>query len=96
MPRYIEKALKWLQCKPKVSPQYSPHTHIHIQYATTKTRQYATAPETSPLLDPKEIKHIQSITGSFLYYDRALENTILPDFNEIASAQSKPTGGKQT
>ena len=91
MPGYVKKTLLRLQYKQKVSPQYSPHRHIPIVYATKNTRQYATAPDTSPLLGPKDTKYIQSVTGSFLYYGRALDNTILPALNEIASEQSKPT-----
>ena len=91
MPDYITKALQRLQYKCKVSPQYSPHAHIPIKYATKNTRKYATAPDTSPLLNPKETTHIQSTTGTFLYYGRALDFTILPALNEIASAQSSPT-----
>ena len=83
MPGYLEKALKRLQYTPKISPQYSPHAHIPIQYATQNTRQYATAPDTSPLLGPKQTKYIQSVTGSFLYYGRALDFTILTALNEI-------------
>ena len=30
IPGYLEKILQRLQYKPKVSPQYSPHAHIHI------------------------------------------------------------------
>ena len=91
MPGYLEKALQRLQYKQKVSPQYSPHAHIPIQYATKNTRQYATAPDTSPLLNPIETKYIQSVTGSFLYYGCVLDFTILPALNEIASAQAQPT-----
>ena len=85
MPDYVKKTLARLQHTPKVSPQYSPHAHIPIVYATRNTRQYATAPDTSPLLNPKDTKYIQSVTGSFLYYARALDHTILPALNEIAS-----------
>ena len=91
MPDYVKKTLARLQHTPKVSPQYSPHAHIPIVYATRNTRQYATAPDTSPLLNPKDTKYIQSVTGSFLYYARALDHTILPALNEIASEQSTPT-----
>ena len=91
MPGYLEKALERLQYNKKIYPQYSPHAHVPIQYATKNTRQYATAPDTSPLLNPKETKYIQSVTGSMLYYGRALDHTILPALNEIASEQSSPT-----
>ena len=91
MPGYVKKTLQRLQHIQKVSPQYSPHAHIPIVYATKNTRQYATAPDTSPLLSPKDTTYIQSVTGSFLYYGRALDNTILPALNEIASEQATPT-----
>ena len=78
MPGYVENTLSSLQHTPKRSPQYSPHAHIPIVYATKNTRQYATAPDTSPLLNPKETQYIQSVTGSSLYYDRVLDNTTLP------------------
>ena len=91
MPGYLEKAFQRLHYKQKIFPQYSPHAHIPIKYATKNTRQYATAPDISPLLDPKGTQHIQSVTGSFLYYGRALDFTILPVLNKIASAQATPT-----
>ena len=91
MPDYIEKALTRLQYEPQISPQYSPHACVPIQYATKNTRQYATAPDTSPLLSPMETKYIQSVTGSHLYYGRAIDYTILPALNEIASEQAHPT-----
>ena len=90
MPGYLEKYLKRLQDKQRVTPQYSPHTHIPIKYAIKNTRKYATSPDTSPLLDPKETKYIQSVTGSLLYYERALYFTILPALNEVASEQVNP------
>ena len=85
MPGYVQKTLERLQHKPPSSPQYSPHAHVPIVYATKNTRQYATAPDTSPLLSPKDTKYIQSVTGSNLYYGRAIDYTILPALNEIAS-----------
>ena len=91
MPDYVTDALKRLNHVPQVTPQYSPHAHIPIQYGTKGTRQYATAPDLSPPLSPKETTKLQSITGSFLYYGRALDNTILPALNEIASMQAHPT-----
>ena len=57
MPGYLQKPLERIQHVPKVSPQYSPHVHINIQYETKNTRQYAAAPDTSPLLGPKQKKH---------------------------------------
>ena len=48
IPGYIKKTLQRIQHKPQVYPQYSPHAHIPIQYATKNTRQYATALDTSP------------------------------------------------
>ena len=51
---YIKRALERLQHIIKVSPQYSPHVHVPIQYGTKGTRQYATSPDTSPLLNPKQ------------------------------------------
>ena len=80
-----EKTLLRLQYTPKISPQYSPHAHTPIVYATKNTRQYASTPDTSPLLNSKDTKHIQSVTGSFLYYGRALDYTILPALNELDS-----------
>ena len=94
MPGYVHKMLDRLQHKPPSSPQYSPHAHVPIVYATKNTRQYATAPDTSPLLSPKETKFIQSVTGSHLYYGRAIDYTILPALNEIASEQASPTHTK--
>ncbi len=91
MPDYIEKALTRLQYKPEISPQYSPHACVPIQYATKNTRQYATAPDTSPLLSPVETKYIQSMTGSHLYYGRAIDYTTITALNEIASEQANPT-----
>ena len=91
MPGYVQKTLERLQHKPPSSPQYSPHAHVPIVYATKNTRQYATAPDTSPLLSPKETTFIQSVTGSHLYYGRAIDYTILPALNEIASEQASPT-----
>ena len=91
MPGYVQKALERLQHKSTSSPQYSPHAHVPIVYATKNTRQYATAPDTSPLLTPKGTKYIQSVTGSHLYYGRAIDYTILPALNEIASEQASPT-----
>ena len=91
MPGYVQKTLQRLQHTPSTSPQYSPHQHAHIQYATKNTRQYATAPDMSPLLNPVETKYIQSVTGSHLYYGRAIDYTILPALNEIASEQANPT-----
>jgi hypothetical protein len=38
MPGYLEKALQRLQYKQKTSPQYSPHAHKPIKYATKNTR----------------------------------------------------------
>ena len=89
--RLCLKTLERLQYKPKSSPQYSPHAHVPIVYATKNTRQYATAPDTSPLLAPKGTKYIQSVTGSHLYYGRTIDYTILPALNEIASEQASPT-----
>ena len=91
MPGYVHKILDRLQHKPPSSPQYSPHAHVPIVYATKHTRQYATAPDTSPLLSPTATKYIQSVTGSHLYYGRAIDYTILPALNEIASEQANPT-----
>ena len=91
MPDYVQKTLDRLQHKPPPSPQYSPHAHVPIKYATKNTRQYATTPDTSPLLSPKQTKFIQSVTGSHLYYARAIDYTILPALNEIASEQASPT-----
>ena len=91
MPGYVRKTLIRLQHKPQVSPQYSPHDCVPIQYATKNTRQYATAPDTSPFLSPVETKYIQSVTGSLLYYGRAIDYSILPALNEIASEQAQPT-----
>ena len=91
MSGYLEKAFQRLQYKQKISPQYLPHTHTPIKYATKNTQQYATAPDTSPLLDPKGTQHIQSVTGYFLYCGRDLDFTILPALNEIKSAQATPT-----
>ena len=91
MPGYVEKSLSGLQHTPKIFPQYSPHAHIPIVYATKNTQQYTTTPDKSPLLNPKDTKFIQSVTGSFLYYRQALDNTILPALNEIALEQAQPT-----
>ena len=91
MPGYVRKTLIRLQHKPQVSPQYSPHDCVPIQYATKNTRQYATAPDTSPFLSPVETTYIQSVTGSLLYYGRAIDYSILPALNEIASEQAQPT-----
>ena len=33
MPGYLQKTLEVLQHIPKLSPQYSPHVHVPIQYA---------------------------------------------------------------
>ena len=88
MPDYLQTAFDRLGYKTKVSPQYSPHKHVAIKYATTRARQYVKSSDTSPLLNPKETKYIQSVTGTFLYYGRALDSTILPALNEIASKQS--------
>ena len=96
MPVYLEKSLKWLQRKKKLSPQYSLHAHIPIKSAAKNTQQYATSPDTSPLLDPKETKYIQLVRGSLLYYRRALDFTILPALNKIDSEQSQPTEIKTT
>ena len=63
---YLEKALKRLHHKQKVSPQCSPHVYIPIKYATKNTRKYATSLDTYPLLNPKETKYIQLVTGSLL------------------------------
>ena len=89
--RLRRKTLVRLQHTPKESPQYSPHAHVPIVYATKNTQQYATAPDTSRLLNPKEIQYIWSVTGSFLYYGRALDNTTLPALNEIVSEQAQST-----
>ena len=51
---YVNKNLITLQQTPQVSPQYSPHSHIPIQYNTKNTRQYATAPDTSRQLPLQE------------------------------------------
>ena len=91
MPGYVRKTLKRLQHVPKTYPQYSPHAHVPIQYATKHTRQYATAPDDSPLLTSVETKYIQSVTGSHLYHGRALDFTILPSLNEIVSEQASLT-----
>ena len=87
MSGYDQKPLEILQHIPKVSPQYSPHAYIPIQYTTAKKQEHATAPDTSPSLDQNETKYIQSFTGSLLYYGRALDHTILPVLNGIASEQ---------
>ena len=34
MPGYVQKTLKRLQHTPRTYPQYSPHAHVPIQYAT--------------------------------------------------------------
>ena len=86
----ILKTPKRLQHTPKTSQQYSPHTHVTIQYATKNTRKYAATPDTAPLLTPVETKYIQSVTGSHLYYGQTIDYTILPALNEIASEQAGP------
>ena len=91
MGNYVLDALQRLKHVPHISPQYSPHEHVPIQYGHKGIRQYATAPDTSPKLNPKDTTKIQSITGSFLYYGRAIDHTILPALNTIASAQAEPT-----
>lgn len=95
MPGYVQKTLERLQHKPPSSPQYSPHAHVPIVFATKNTRQYATAPDTSPLLSPTQTTFIQSVTGSHLYYGHAIDYTILPALNEIASEQASSTQQKQ-
>ena len=90
MPDYVIKTLSRLQHTPKVSPRYSLHAHIPIQYATKNTRQYATATDTSPHLTPLEKTYIQSVTGIHLYYGHAIDHTIITALNEL-SEQAQPT-----
>ena len=73
MPGYVQKTLKRLQHTSKKFPQYSPHGHVPIQYATQNTRQYAAVHDTSPLLTSVGIRYIQSVKGSHLYYGRAID-----------------------
>ena len=91
MSDYFNKTINRLQHIPEVYPQYPPHTHIRIQYATKNTRQYATAPNTSPHLPPREPTYIQYVTGIHLYYGRTIDHTILPVLNELSSEQAQPT-----
>ena len=88
---YLQKILERLQHIPKVSPKYSQHIHIPIQYATKNTRKYANAPDTSPLLGPTTAtKYIQPVICSLLYYSRAINHIIFTVLNEIASNQVQP------
>ena len=91
MPEYVLNALKRLQHKIKVYPQYSPHQHEAIKYSAQQERQYAMKDDTSPHLLPKAIKHVQSIIGTFLYYTRAIDSTMLPALAQIAQHQAQPT-----
>ena len=74
-----------------ISPQYSPHACVPIQYASKNTQQYATATDTSQVLSRSETKYTQSVTGTHVYYGRAIDYTIVPALNGIASKQAHPT-----
>jgi len=87
MPKYVPATLKKLQYSPKVSPQYSLHKHIPLQYGNKKQNVNQ---DTSKKLTKPEIKRIQSIVGSFLYYARAIDHTLLPAINETSSTQANP------
>ena len=56
IPGYLEKALEHVQHIQNKSPQYSPHVHTPIQYATKNNQQYARSPDTFPLLGTKQTK----------------------------------------
>ena len=95
MPNYIQESLKRLGHQPTITPQYSPHHHVPIQYGKKGTRQYADTPDDTKPLYPTETKNLQSTIGSFLFYGRAIDSTTLPVLNGIASDQVKPTEKNQ-
>ena len=86
----ILSILKKLNHILKVSPQYSLHHHIPIQYSRRDIQQMTNNVQ-SLLLPKDKIKIIQLITGSFFYYARELDWTMLAALNEIACAQASPT-----
>ena len=78
IPDYIKNALKRLNYKVFVSPQYSPHEHVGVNWTNKGDRQYAQQPDDSPFLDKANTTYVQQVVGFFLYYARALDSTMLP------------------
>ena len=91
IPDYIRNALKRLGYNVSVTPQYSPHEHIGVNWTNKGDRQYAQQPDTSPFLSKVETKYVQQVVGVFLYYARALDSTMLPALNQIGAQQAQPT-----
>ena len=89
MRNYVIKALKNLQHKFLLKPQYDPHKWIELIYG--KNRQFPPDPDTTLLLPPTGIKQVQRTVGTCLYFARVVDNTILPALNEIAASQAKST-----
>ena len=58
MPEDVKKMLLKLEHQPQVTPQYSPHVHVPINYATRHTQQYAAAPDSAPFMTPTVTKYI--------------------------------------
>ena len=95
MPEYLKKMLLKLHHQPQITPQYSPHVHVPINYATKHTRQYAATPDSAPFLTPTRTKYIQYVTGSHLYYGRAIDHTIITVLNNLSSEQFQSTKKKK-
>ena len=91
MPDYVKKMHLKLQHQPQVTPKYSPHAHVPINYATKHTLQYASAPDSALFLTPTGTKYIQFFTASHLYYGRAIDHKHLSVLNDISSEQVQPT-----
>ena len=91
MPNYMPHALKKLQYKKNVFPQYSPHEYHAINWTKKGDTQYARQEDDSPFLSPKETLYVQSVVGTFLYYARAIDSTMLPALNQIGAQKLQPT-----